>query len=131
MKTIVYFECEICKQRYTDAQHAVMCEARGFAEEYPRGLIFGSTRGFYKDTFVIAKNCLNGHSNSPALWAFRDTSAGDSLSLKDTFRSNNSTQLRTEDGANREHPTFKRAVRFLKRHNIVPLVWNGKTIEKL
>lgn len=131
MKTIIRYDCEICGNRHHEAADALACEAKGYAEEYPRGLIHGSTKGFYSDmTFVVAINSLEGHSNNGALWAFRDNGAGDSNNLKDLCGSG-SLHVGREDAANRKHPTFTRAVAFLKRHHIKPLVWNGKEIEPL
>lgn len=130
MKTIIQYQCEICGNRSTSESVARACEARGPGVEIQVGTVFGEAgkRGaFYKDiTFVIAKNDCSHHSNSPALWAFRDNNAGDSLGLTDICRGSNETRLSKRDVPDRNHPTFKRAVAFLKKHKIKAYVWTGK-----
>lgn len=127
MKTIVRYQCEVCGNQFTTASMAHACEDQPPVARYPRGLIFGSCTGFYKNiTFVIAENDVHGHFNNPAMWAFRDNGAGDSRDLQDLCGSTNQTRLCKADAAKKDHPTFHRAVAFLKKHGIPASVWDGK-----
>ena len=126
MKIITYYECEICRFRYNIPERAQACEAQSTGPEYPVGTIFNEASGFYKGiTFVIAANQIEGHSNRASLWAFRDNHAGDSLGLDDICGSNNGSVL-PDTPAVDSLPTFTRAVQFLRKHKMVPLVWDGK-----
>lgn len=129
MKTITYYECEVCHNRHFTEASALRCEASGHAPEYQRGTIFNNAAGrgfFHSITFVVAENNLDGHMNHVTLWAFRDNSAGDSLGLDDVCGGTNATNLGESDKPCQSHPTFRRAVAFLHKHGIKPLVWNGK-----
>jgi len=130
MKTIIRYECEICRTLHLKAGDALACEAQGPGKEVQVGTIFGNAsdrQNFYKGmTFVIAKNAVYHHYNPCALWAFRDNHAGDSLDLKDLCGGNNQPNLNEVDVPDRNHPTFKRAVAFLKKHKVKPYIWNGK-----
>lgn len=59
MKKIVFYECEVCRQRYEDKKWAEKCEAKGNAKEYPIGCIYGNHEkgAFYENiTFAVATN---------------------------------------------------------------------------
>ena len=132
MKITTRYECEICGLMFDNAPQALTCEARGRgdASPYPRGLIFNSaaSRGnFYKRiTFVVCEAHGDRHRVAASLWAFRDNGAGDSLGLTDTCGDSNSFELFKGDVPSPEHPTFARAVAFLKRHKIPAYIWDGK-----
>lgn len=130
MKAIIEYECEVCHNRYKHLANAQHCEANPGDPVYQVGTIYSETGcrdAFYKNmTFVVAHNHVERHSNHVILWAFRDTSAGDSRSLKDVCGGSNSTHLSKRDVPDRNHPTFKRAVAFLKKHKIKAYVWTGK-----
>lgn len=135
MKTIIHYECGICRYRYLDEASARQCEAGGKAPKFQIGTIFnnaGNRQNFYKGiTFVVAKNNCDRHSNYVALWALRDNGAGDSLGKKDLCGGRNMTPLGKSDVPDRNHPTFKRAVAFLKKHKIKAYVWDGKESKPL
>ena len=133
MKTITIYKCEICGNEYRQRDLAEICEQKGRPDAtiYPRGMIFGNaSRGYYKGiTFVVAKvEVARGckHYLRDQLWAFRDTSAGDSRYLQDVCGSGNFFMTGKADVPDRKHPTFLRAVKFLFDHGIVPLVWDGE-----
>jgi hypothetical protein len=132
MKTITIYKCEICGNEYRQRDPAEICEQKGRPDAtiYPRGMIFGNaSRGFYKGiTFVVdkvevARDCK--HYLQERLWAFRDTCAGDSRYLHDVCGSGNFFMMGKADVPDRKHPTFRRAVEFLRRYGIPPTVWDG------
>lgn len=127
MKTIVQYECEICRQKY-NYKSAQACEARGYAKEYPIGCIYGNHEkgAFYENiTFAVAINVIDGHANFGSSWACRDTGAGDSLT--ETCGVNSLKLNISHSKLDFEHPTFKRMVEHLKSINIPITIWNGKT----
>lgn len=127
MKKIVFYECEVCRQRYEDKKWAEKCEAKGNAKEYPIGCIYGNHEkgAFYENiTFAVATNKTWRHMNEGASWACRDNGAGDSLG--ESMCSGNSLSLREHDSKlDRNHPTFKRMVKWLQENNIPVTVWDG------
>lgn len=138
MRTIIRYECDICRSIHVEREHAEACEAKGRPDltQYPQGLIHGdASKGFYEGiTFVVANVKVardNPHWIDGSLWAFRDNSAGDSLGLDDLCGPSGYFSLDKHDIPCRQHPTFARAVAFLKKHNITPTVWDGKKAVKL
>jgi hypothetical protein len=131
MKTVIYYECEICHTRYSDPGSAESCEKRGKLVPLPVGTIFtyGGIKGsMYHDIhFSIADNIREtfGHGYHPALRATRDNRAGDSLSTFCGF-GGNSIKLGRDDMPDPSHPTFIRMVDYLKSVNIEPRVWDGE-----
>lgn len=146
MKTITLYECEICKRRYPTSDDAHQCEAKGAPRDprpenpYPRGMIFynaSDPNNFYHNiTFVAAEDGeLTGMPSDPhwprkwhftLMWAFRDNGAGDSHEVGDVCGGGiQDPSRRSCDIPDSTHPTFKRAVAFLKKHKIPITVWNG------
>jgi len=125
-KKIVYWECNICRQRYDKESGAINCEKKGVADKYPIGMICGSPHRFYKDiTFATAGNHIQfGHYNTVSLWACRDNGVGDSL---DHQCGGGSYGLPCYNKPDKNHPTFKRMVKALKEKGIKDItVWDGK-----
>lgn len=128
MKKIVQYECDICRQRYSEKEEAEKCEARAFADEYPIGCMYGDHEkgSFYENiTFAVATNDTDHHINLGASWACRDNGSGDSLG--ESLCSGNSLNLNNFDAnLDFEHPTFKRMVEYLKSQNIPITIWDGE-----
>ncbi len=146
MKKIIFYDCEICGARYggKDADDleakaaAAECEARGYGEKYPIGCIYGdhSEDAFYKNiTFAVATNEVDNevghkariysHLNRGGSWACRENSAD---SLDDSLCGGTSLDLKNFSGKDldRNHPTFKRMVAYLKSKNIPITIWDGQ-----
>jgi len=132
MKTINLFECEICGSKYDNEKEALKCEARGFAVEYPIGCIYGNNEkgSFYEHiTFAVATNRYdrwNKHLNVGSSWACRDLEGiGDSLGEEKCCGSS-LTLYENEGNIDRESPSFKRMVEWLKSQNIPITIWDGE-----
>lgn len=76
MKTIVEYQCEICKHRYNTEQEASECEAKGLFDfnKFPVGLLSKVTWG--EDQYGIFANAQteryhNEHFASEKNWAYR------------------------------------------------------------
>ena len=128
MKKHIVFECEICGGRYNTEQGAIDCESRGLGPEYPIGCVFGNhTPGdlYSGITFAVAGNDTKWkHYNDLILWACRDNRHGDSLG--DEKCGGCHTDLRADDAKiNKEHPTFKRMIAWLKSRGIPITIWDG------
>lgn len=130
MKLIRLYECEICRVRYQDLGSCLRCEDRGLAPEYPIGCIHGNHRrgDMYQNmTFAVAVNRLEGHANYGALWACRDSGAGDSLGeLKCAGPSLRLTKYTGQ--VNPTAPHFQRMVNWLRKQQIEITVWDGKEV---
>ncbi len=129
MKIIpIQYQCEICDNYYDTEKEALECEAKSKVS-YPIGCIYGNhtSEGFYKDiTFAVANNHFRMHTNIGGSWACRDNNHfGDSLGEETC--GGNSLELNEYQGkVNKNHPTFKRMITWLKSQNIPITVWNGK-----
>ena len=140
MKTIIRYQCEICKREYQSEQAALDCEARGLPPKYPIGCIYGdhSEGAFYEGiTFAVARNRCNepggmGHMNVGSSWACRDMwdigmpISGDSLG-EETCAGHQLKLGKYHGNLDPEQPHFKRMVEYLKTLDL-PLiyVWDGK-----
>ena len=133
MKKEIRYICEICGQRYKDVSAADECERRGIPDKnkFPVGLIFNNpNKGFYKNmTFAIARVEVHDHSTWKSLWVCRDNKFGDTL--KGYCGSGGTFPLDKKDVPDRNHPTFKRMVKALKKKGITITVWDGKKAVKL
>lgn len=76
MKTIIEYQCEICKNRYKTEEEAIECEAKGLFnfDNYPLGLL--SLKFWGKDQYGVFANLTttrfdNSHLCSPKLIAYR------------------------------------------------------------
>ena len=130
MKTIIQYECEICKRRSEYKEAIEGCEVRGKANltKYPVGMIFG---GYENMTFITAEFNLSAYSPhclDASLWACRDNGAGDNVD--DGEYCGNLNEFVPFDPPNPNHPTFVRLVKKMKEiHPTIPLtVWDGKKI---
>jgi hypothetical protein len=125
---IELYQCDICKMRWDDLKSAMNCAARGPAPEYPIGCIYGDSRegSMYSEiTFAVATNRLEGHANTGASWACRDSGYGDSLG--ESMCSGPSLHLtESHKHVDPSTPHFIRMVGWLRsqRQNIT--VWDGK-----
>lgn len=126
MKKIIFYECELCRRRYTEKKHAEECE-RAKPPEYPIGCIYGDHKdSMYKNiTFAVAKNRFTGHLNVGSSWACRDNGYGDSLG-ENTCGGNSLMLDKYHANLDFNHPTFKRMVNWLKSQNIPITVWDGE-----
>ncbi|MCK4359142.1 MAG: hypothetical protein KAW92_10465 [Candidatus Cloacimonetes bacterium] len=133
MKKEILYVCEICGKKFKSASKAKECEKQGIPDKdkFPVGLIFNDptapSDSFYKDiTFAVAKVNVQGHYMGVSAWACRDNGAGDNLDEYCSYY-----PLDGKDEPNRNHPTFKRMVKALKKKRIPITVWNGKKAVKL
>lgn len=131
MKKVIYYDCEICGSRHDTPKSALQCEARGYGEIYPIGCIYGdhSKDAFYGNiTFAVARNDVwdnevghvtyLAHVNSGASWACRDNGCGDSLDKNLCGGRSLNLEIYNEKDLDKNHPTFKRMVAYLKSKNI-------------
>lgn len=125
----ILYECEICGFTSENRAEVEQCEARGRERAYPVGMIYGNasregaSRGV---TYAVAVNdCWIKHRWSPASWACQDNGLGDLVGDKMV-----GTLPRLESPDPR-HPTFRRMVAFLKRHNIPITVYDEQSREAI
>lgn len=123
------YECSICERRFDTLEEAESCKAQGDWPQYPIGMLYGDHEegAFYKEiTFVMASNQQLGHGNNGSSWAFRDNGAGDSIG-KNRCGLGGDIRLGKRHGKlNPEHPTFKRAVGYVRSLGLEPTVWDGE-----
>ena len=131
MRKEILYVCEICGSKFKSASAAKECEKQGIPnkDKFPVGLIFNdaSPGGFYEDiTFAVAKIVVQGHYTGVCSWACRDNGAGDNLDKYCGCHPSSEADI-----PNRNHPTFKRMVKALKKKRIPITVWDGKKAIKL
>jgi len=128
MKTVIFYQCEICNVRHDTEASALQCEERGPGQEYPIGCIYGNHEkgDMYEDiTFAVALNHVEGHANWGSSWACRDNGAGDSLGL----RRCGGSSMRLNKHNNKLDPTlphFIRMIRYLRSEMIEIMIWDGE-----
>lgn len=134
MKIITQYQCEICGERYNDAQVAVRCEARGPAnlDKWKPGLLWRYKWDKEKGgIFALAKVRISSYSRhrvNGSFWACRNWSTslegGDNLGdegycsgpeLKNDFNSGITA-------ADLELPEMKRMLSYLESVGIEPYV---------
>lgn len=134
VKRTVAYICEVCNSRHSTKRDAERCEKRKPGVQWPRGTIFGmpqSTRSHHETNllFVVDETVVKGHYTDTAAWAFRDNGAGDSTGKE---RCGAEPSLGGyQGGPDPTHPTFKRAVAYLKAEGIDAKVWDGKVVRGL
>lgn len=85
MKTIITYQCEICKKQYDKKAAALKCEAQGNfnTDHYPIGLMFEYHHNGYVGIFAVAdpKQQPDSHNAYSSWWACRsaENGCGDSL----------------------------------------------------
>jgi hypothetical protein len=132
--TLTTYQCEICGDKFREAEHALACEAKGVFDRskcYPVGMILASNGPgdlYEKMTFSVASyGEANGkHSAYFSMWACRDESGyGDSL-WEQTCGCHDHHDLNSHY-ANIDHtrPSFQRMMTYLKSRGIPVTVWNG------
>lgn len=135
MKTIIQYQCEICKQQYDAEQQALKCESRGWfnSNEYPKGLMYEYIHHGYVGIFAIPKDVQpttggfnKGHLGETSFWACR-VNGGDTLGNQlcghDYLRSGEISDWKrfhyiSKDKVGCEE--YNRMVAFLKSQDIQP-----------
>lgn len=79
MKTIIEYECEICRKKSSDQETVIKCEIKGVQKPYPKGMIYGSSFCGNEMVFCIIKKYKEGHYYHYCTWACRDTEIGDNF----------------------------------------------------
>jgi hypothetical protein len=141
MRTIIEYQCEICKDRYNSAERALACEAQGRFDpsKYIVGCMFEYHHSGFVGIFAIPPDgakpfTRNEHLGTIAMWACRNNMYGDSLGAEecggndllysyDEYLENWTLKNRITKkylGC----PEFERMVSFLRSQNIAPCYFN-------
>lgn len=131
MKTLIFYECDICRRRYNTKELAEECESRGRPKPFPRGLIYGDHRKnrlYHEITFAIAKNNIDGHWNAPGSWAARDNGAGDNYGKVLCGGNYQEWKDVVSNNLDKGTPTYRRIYQYLVSKKIKPVIWNGTSI---
>lgn len=126
MKTVTFYDCEICRARFLEARHAIQCEDRGREEALPLYLIAQNTQrgAFYKGlVFMSHELTREGHGIGYGFYITRPTAVGDSFKKECGGDRGNLTPSTSPDV---ESPEFQRMIEFARKEGIVPMIWNGK-----
>lgn len=125
MKTIITYQCEICKRTTSSEEGALSCEAQGTPDLFPVGLVFGHK--FYPGyTFAVSENNPQGHRNEPACWACRPNGT-DTLG-EHRCGSGGTTELGVIHAADPSLPTFQRLAAWLREQGLPVRYWDGERI---
>jgi hypothetical protein len=143
MKTLTFYQCEVCNSRYTEMKDAILCEVCGPADEtkFPIGLMFEYYHNEFVGIFAVAtcEHHSDGHILQTSYWAVRrpglpryslgnERCGGDLLrtdpkSLKHWIKHHaiSADKIDTSE--------FKEMVEFLKDEGIKPIYYAQETGE--
>ncbi len=121
MKKIIEYQCELCKKQYDTEKEAEKCEAKGFPELYPIGMMFSLAHPGKNIVFAIIKQQPKvwGHDHSYSTWACRDTPAGDNVGEKCYCGLESWDKIYTP---NTKIPAYDRMVKALEKEGIKPVI---------
>lgn len=142
MKTIIEYQCEICKKRYQSKKSAEHCEASGLPDTtaLPIGLMYEYNHNGYVGIFAVASvklSELDPHSLEWSSWAVR-TSRYSPYSLDDEKCGSNDFQKTDTDSMDKfkeyyriskskvGNNEFTKMACYLKEKGITPFYYNEK-----
>lgn len=142
MKTIIEYQCEICRTKYKIQEDAMACEKQGVfsTDKFIQGLLFEYNHNGYVGIFAFPEAAKpyerDSHLGKSVNWACRNNRYGDSLGdekcggngfLKtDTDYFNRWVEYHKISKEHENGLEFNRMVNFLKSQNITPTYYNHK-----